>query len=871
MSVSLPSVMPASASPPQPCAHKLCADTVLLRITKHSSLGDSTNEYRVFRLFTEQPDRVFGDWAEEERKRGPELCVRWPAELGDPISGIAKLLAIGAACIGPTAPQAQSETVRTAPQAAGSAEEASALALLEIVRAARDEEDLGRACQAYLHHVARFGSIRAALGRNGSLGTSALANTRGALLLCALETNRGKPSGLLSESKPEPFEPEPSEPEPFKPTDIRAAALASLDELGFIDVEHIASALDTNPGFARREIVSAGIAFVVPAGCPSGLPAGSLCEASAYLSGDVRAKLLTARAAGFGVNARALEDVLPPSVAATDIAAGLGSAWIPANVFKEWCMSLFPGHRWGLRVEQTLTGWSIVCTNPKLAASDGAIRSGAFSGVELIEHAMNGRMPVAWRQVDSPKGPAKVRDEQQTVQAQARVQELRSAFEAWVFSDAARAERLCGALNETFNRYKAADPLVDHLRFKGLASHVGGKVYALRPHQLRGVAKILLGGTRDRSAFLIYPPGLGKTDPAICAAVKLTQQGRTRKTIFAVPAGVAGQWRERFLLLFPGLADELLAPDCPRFGNKGGAAGRNDYFARAADPGWRYVILTHEMLLELPLEPEPFAELLAEQVRDVRECLHDAEGAAQQEAARSAKRQLREREATLRKLSAAHANRWASGRVLGWSALGCDHLVLDEAHFAKSLGVATRMENVHGLPRGESQRAFDTFCKCQIVMRAGGRVTALSGTPLTNTLAEAWVWMSMLQPNLLRWHGLEQFDKWASVFAEAYPSVEMDAAGRFRTVTRLRFRNVPELVAMLGECWDFAARSGSQEVCVTKQEKEDYLKLNGKMPSCGNTKNRWNFCIRSIDHEGDCMYERVPSYGGDDRSMYGPD
>lgn len=764
--------------------------TTLLRITKHSSMGDSTNEYRVSRLFTDQPDRVLGDWSESEGKRGPELCVKWPAELGDPVAGVTKLLILSAAKISPSpsaprtaaaslstpsAPSVPSETLRTGAPGAGSpsVEEASALVLLDIVRTALDKggSHLLAAREAYSQHVARFGSIRAALGRHGSLSASALANTRDALLLCALETNRGKPSGLLSE----PAEPkQPEQPEP---------------------------AHDVSPS---------PVTFRIPAGCPSGLPAGSLCEASVYLSGDVRAKLLTARAAGFAANVRALEEVLPPSVAASDIAAGLGSAWIPADVFKEWCMSLFPGHRWGLRVEQTLTGWSIVCTNPKLAASDGAIRSGAFSGVELIEYAMNGRMPVAWRQVDGPKGPTNVRDEQQTVQAQARVQELRGAFEAWVFADAARAERLCEAYNETFNRYKAADPPVDHLRFKGLASHIAGKAYTLRPHQLRGVAKILSGGTRDRSAFLIYPPGLGKTDPAICAAVMLTQQGRAHKTVFAVPAGVAGQWRERFLLLFPGLADELLAPDCPRFGNKGGASGRSDYFARAMDPGWRYVILTHEMLLELPLEPEPFAELLAEQVRDVRECLHDAEGSAQQEAARSAKRQLREREATLRKLSAAHVDRWARvgtggpGSATSWSALGCDHLVLDEAHFAKSLGVATRMENVHGLPRGESQRAFDTFCKCQVVMRSGGRVTALSGTPLTNTLAEAWVWMAMLQPNLLRWHGLEQFDKWASVFAEAFPSVEMDAAGRFRTVTRLRFRNVPELVAMLGECWDFA-------------------------------------------------------------------
>jgi N12 class adenine-specific DNA methylase len=152
--------------------------------------------------------------------------------------------------------------------------------------------------------------------------------------------------------------------------------------------------------------------------------------------------------------------------------------------------------------------------------------------------------------------------------------------------------------------------------------------------------------------------------------------------------------------------------------------------------------------------------------------------------------------------AAAHAQS-IEGRPI-WDALQIEHLILDEAHFAKSLGTTTRMEHVSGLPTGESARAVDCWAKCQTVMRSGGRVTALSGTPLTNSLAEAHVWMRMLQPRLLAHVGLTRFDDWASVFAEAVPIVEMDCVGRFRSQTRLRFRNVPELLKLLGECWDFA-------------------------------------------------------------------
>lgn len=61
----------------------------------------------------------------------------------------------------------------------------------------------------------------------------------------------------------------------------------------------------------------------------------------------------------------------------------------------------------------------------------------------------------------------------------------------------------------------------------------------------------------------------------------------------------------------------------------------------------------------------------------------------------------------------------------------------------------------------------------------------------------------MLQPKLLEHVGLTSFDSFASVFTEAYPLVELDCVGKYRTQTRLRFHNVPELLNLLSEAWDF--------------------------------------------------------------------
>lgn len=46
---------------------------------------------------------------------------------------------------------------------------------------------------------------------------------------------------------------------------------------------------------------------------------------------------------------------------------------------------------------------------------------------------------------------------------------------------------------------------------------------------------------------------------------------------------------------------------------------------------------------------------------------------------------------------------------------------------------------------------------------------------------------------------------------------------------------------------------------------------HGKL-KCGNQIKRWGYCELPWGHSGSCEYERVKySYGGDDRSPYGPD
>ena len=66
--------------------------------------------------------------------------------------------------------------------------------------------------------------------------------------------------------------------------------------------------------------------------------------------------------------------------------------------------------------------------------------------------------------------------------------------------------------------------------------------------------------------------------------------------------------------------------------------------------------------------------------------------------------------------------------------------------------IVSKMTRIAGLPQTASQRAFDMFLKVQHVQRVngGGGVVFATGTPISNTMAEAWVLLRYIRPDLMK-------------------------------------------------------------------------------------------------------------------------
>ncbi|MGH3927708.1 MAG: helicase-related protein, partial [Pseudonocardiaceae bacterium] len=82
---------------------------------------------------------------------------------------------------------------------------------------------------------------------------------------------------------------------------------------------------------------------------------------------------------------------------------------------------------------------------------------------------------------------------------------------------------------------------------------------------------------------------------------------------------------------------------------------------------------------------------------------------------------------------------------------------------------------------------------------ASGRVaTFATGTPIRNTVTQAYVMTRFMRPDLLKEAGIHSFDQWAATFGQTVDEMELKPEGiGFRQTTRFaKFRNVPELLRL---------------------------------------------------------------------------
>jgi hypothetical protein len=139
-------------------------------------------------------------------------------------------------------------------------------------------------------------------------------------------------------------------------------------------------------------------------------------------------------------------------------------------------------------------------------------------------------------------------------------------------------------------------------------------------------------------------------------------------------------------------------------------------------------------------------------------------------------------------------------RAVDFSDLGVDALFVDESQEFKNLAYATSM-SVSGLGNiTGSAKALDLFIKCRYLQQKheGRGVFFMTGTPISNSIAEVYTLQRYLQYDELKRKDTVYFDAWASTFGRITSGWELDATGvNYKLKSRFAsFQNVPELLAM---------------------------------------------------------------------------
>lgn len=559
-----------------------------------------------------------------------------------------------------------------------------------------------------------------------------------------------------------------------------------------------------------------------------------------YLSGDVGQKLSIAQRwaqlnPDFAVNVTALISAQPKPLSPEQIQVSFGASFVPAAAYRAFVNHLLPSltESWKVDISfaEATSTWTIdFRSRPTEAANTTTWGTPRCPATELIEAGLRLETPTVY---DTGPDGERVKDSVATAAATAKLADIREEWQRW-WRGSGFATPIAEAYAGRFNQHVPRRYDGSHLTFAELAARLPSdpsQPLIPRRHQLAGALRIVERGDLDDTVLLTYKVGLGKSLSAILGVKKRFDLGLSRKAVFVVPKHTLSQWRDFWRDYFPAFADRVLVADDGDFTVK----TRQDFLATACLPTSSVVVLTYEQMATIPLRPDTFRAYIEREIDEVHaDLLNNHTDTGSQS---PLKRELKRRQARLEKLRAKYQEKWQKLSEKGtapisWEDVGADVLVWDEVHYCKNDAITTRMSNVSGMPRSESQRAFDARMKSHWVAAPelfgelgvqaalkqygsskyhtngyppSGKLIGLTGTPITNTLAEVWVMMRLFQPRLLRDRGLHTFDAFAAVFTTPMPTVEMDAVGKFRQATRLRWQNLPELQMLLSQCWDRAS------------------------------------------------------------------
>ncbi|MGF6990524.1 N12 class adenine-specific DNA methylase [Lachnospiraceae bacterium PM6-15] len=531
----------------------------------------------------------------------------------------------------------------------------------------------------------------------------------------------------------------------------------------------------------------------------------SLVPADEYLSGNVRKKLIMAKALQEALppedkhtlegTIKSLEAVQPEELTASEIGVRIGANWIPPDVYQQFMFELFgtgnnARHRMNILYSKYNGEWNISNKNTdyvniKASTTYGTKRINAY---HIFEQTLNLKDVRIFDKVLEDGNEKRVLNKKETAIAQDRQELIKSKFTEWLWKDIDRREMLCKIYNETFNSIRPREYDGQHITFNGMNPEI-----QFREHQINAIARGLYGG----NTLLAHCVGAGKTFEMVAIAMESKRLGLCSKSLIVVPNHITEQWAAEWLQLYP--AANILVATKKDFETK----NRKRFCARIATGEFDAVIIGHSQFEKLPMSKERQEIILERQIEELVMGIDEAKrSGAERYTIKQMEKTRRAIENKLKKLN----DQTRKDNVVNFEELGVDRIFIDESHFFKNLFLVTKMRNVGGIAQTEAQKSSDLFMKCQYLNEITNNrgVVFATGTPISNSMVELYTIQRYLQYSTLQEAEMQHFDSWAANFGETITAIELSPEGTgYRAKTRFaKFYNLPELMAMFKEVAD---------------------------------------------------------------------
>ena len=584
---------------------------------------------------------------------------------------------------------------------------------------------------------------------------------------------------------------------------VHDAMLICLRETGKVSFPRIAELVGKTKEDVQTELQRDGLVYLNPV-------SGDWEIRERYLSGNVRGKLHQAREAArddsrFAVNVSALEAVLPPDVEAVDIGIEFGATWVPPEDMRRFIVEVIGQGReyfGDVRVDyHPLVGkW-----DAKVRIFDRTLNTSVwgtpeYSAEKILESLLTHRPIKVEKESGSDEhgNPVYELDQEATAAAMQKADEIRQAFRDWIWEDDERRQRLVKLYNERFNTH--VPPRYDGAHMDLIHANPDVK---LRSHQ----KNVIWRGIQEGTALFDHVVGAGKTLACIATAMESKRMGFVKKPMIVVPNHLTYQWRDEFYKLYPDA--NILVADKSDFEKK----NRERFFSRVATGDWDAVVVAHSSFGKIEMPQEEQRQILTEQIEAAMEAISEAKANG---GSRATIKQLeKQRERLKTRYDELMSRLGAKDRAVDFADLGVDALFVDESQEFKNLAFQTGM-NVSGLGNiTGSGKAFDLFVKCRYLQRKheGRGVYFLTGTPISNSIAEVFTLQRYLQYDELQKKEVGHFDAWASTYGQITNGWELDATGvNYKLKSRFaKFQNVPELLSMYRSFADVVTKNDLDE------------------------------------------------------------